>query len=440
MNKLKNSQLAKVLSGSFIIKITGTFLTFLVSIILARTLGVENYGHYAYAISIISILSVPTTLGLPNVIVRFSASYKTKSEWNFLKGLINLTNKSVLLIAIFIMFFSFLISWYFVGDNDSIAYNTFLISLLLLPLMALNSLRAAALRGINRVIIGQLPEHIILPFVFISFSLIATIFFEEINSIEAMFLRVLSVLIAFLIGAALLYNNLLINIKSKKPKYEIKKWVHSALPLLFVGGMMLINNKLDIIMLGAIRSSIEVGIYQVVINAATLIVFALSAVNSVMAPQFSKLFIKEEKCKLQRIVTLSNRVAFAFALPVSLIFIIFGSWILHFIYGADFARGGIALAILSLGQLVSAAFGSVGNLLNMTGNEKFSAFGVVISAICNIILNSLLIPVWGINGAAIATSVSLMLWNALLAFWVYKKVKIYPSIVGNGFKLFKRRL
>ena len=112
------------------------------------------------------------------------------------------------------------------------------------------------------------------------------------------------------------------------------------------------------------------------------------------------------------------------ALPLVVIFFMFGDWLLFTVFGQGFVVGHMVLCVSSLGQLANAAMGSVVVLLNMTGHEKSVAKGLVFSASLNIVLNFVLIPRWGIEGAAIATSITLIFWNLLLAKVVFEKIGI----------------
>ena len=100
------------------------------------------------------------------------------------------------------------------------------------------------------------------------------------------------------------------------------------------------------------------------------------------------------------------------------------------VFGEEYADGRIALAILCVGQLTNALVGSVGFLLNMTGNERDVAKGFAIAAIINIALNLVLIPLFGIEGAAFATAVSMMVWNVLLYRQARAKLGIDSSVMS----------
>ena len=104
----------------------------------------------------------------------------------------------------------------------------------------------------------------------------------------------------------------------------------------------------------------------------------------------------------------------AAALPIALAFLVAGRPILSLFYGTVYAVAWPALAALTLGALINAACGPVGNLLNMAGHERQTVRAVCESLCLNALLNWLLIPAYGATGAAIATMVGMMYWNLRL--------------------------
>jgi O-antigen/teichoic acid export membrane protein len=110
----------------------------------------------------------------------------------------------------------------------------------------------------------------------------------------------------------------------------------------------------------------------------------------------------------------SGRLSLLAALPVAVFLIVLGQPILSLVFGEAYGVGGTALGILCAGQLANAATGSLTLILNMTGHERDTVMGLGSAAIVNVILNLLLIPRFGIEGAAAATAISVAAWNALL--------------------------
>ncbi|WP_157998489.1 flippase [Desulfosporosinus sp. OT] len=432
-NKLRceiNLKIGSKIIANFFLQACSIGFSLITAIILARTLGVAEYGTYAYVMAIISILVVPTTLGLPNLIIRLFAGYRVNSEWSLMNGLLRRTNQLVIIISIVMIAFSGLACWRLIVTKSSLFY-TFLIALILLPVFALNSIRSAVLTGLNKTVISQIPGSFVQPFTFILFISLFYFLGFNLNSSWAMVFQDIASIVSLIVGTFMLVRHLPSQFKASQPKYDTLKWTKSALPLFIVGGMMLINNRIDIIMLGIMKGATEVGIYQVVTRGAQLVSIPLLVVSVVISPIFSELYVKKRMEQLQNIVTRSAQAIAILSFPFFIVFVLFGASILYRVFGSNYVAGSTALAILSFGQYCNAFAGSVGMLLNMTGHEVDSAKGVTIAAITNIILNLILIPKWSITGAAIATSISMILWNVILSIWVYKRIKIIPTSLGN---------
>ena len=124
----------------------------------------------------------------------------------------------------------------------------------------------------------------------------------------------------------------------------------------------------------------------------------------------------------------------AFALLTSLALVFGGRWLVPFIFGVEYAQAYAPLVVLCFGQLFNACMGSVGLILNMIGMENLVTRGITIAAISNLLLNAILIPLWGPTGAALSNSVALLVWNTLLATWLYKKSGIVSFVVLPRFK------
>ncbi|MBF2013970.1 MAG: flippase [Rivularia sp. T60_A2020_040] len=417
-------RLIKGAVGSFGLKIAGTGLTFTKSLMFARLLGTDGLGIYAYAMTWVALLSIPAKLGLSQLIVREIAIYQTQSAWDLIRGLLLWSNQIVLVVSIGLVLIAGGIAWNSHLDTDSQMLLTFGIALISLPISSLTNLRLSAMQGLHQVVLGQLPEVLIAPILLIILTGSGYLIIkEDLSASWVMGMYVVAMSITFLIGAQLLNQALPQVVKDAVPKYQIKKWVSSGLPLMFLGAMHIINSQTDVLMLGAIKSSESVGIYVVVNRLSSLIIFVLAATNSILAPNIASLYAEGKIDKLQNIVTKTSRAVFLASLIITLNLIIFSYWLL-LIFGSNFTQGKNALIILCIGQLVNAAVGPVALLLNMTGNENYTTISIGASAILNVILNILLIPQWGIEGAAIATASSMIVWNVISFVWVRNKLGI----------------
>jgi len=209
--------------------------------------------------------------------------------------------------------------------------------------------------------------------------------------------------------------------------YETRAWLRSAVPFLLIGGMQMIIKNTDIVMLGTLVGQESAGVYKVATRGAELVTFVLFAANRTIGPTVAQLHSLGEYDRLQRLVTRSARLVFIGSLPIALVLVAFGPWIL-LLFGEDFTIGWTSLSILSVGQLFNAGMGSVGLILSMTGYERATAVGIGFGAIVNVILNAILVPLWHNEGAAVATATSLVCWNMVLVSQVFRKLKINPTV------------
>ena len=437
IKRLLGSTLARETSISLFLKISQAFFSFMTTVLLARILGAEGYGIYAYAFAFVSLLSMPAQAGLPTLVVRETTRGMAEERLGLVKGLWKWATKVVVFISlafIAIVGFVFLI---LKGNKLGLKEWTFLWALLLVPFMSLGNLRGAALRGLHKVVTGQLPEFFIRPALFLTFLYIAGFFLhQKLDPPQAMALNVVASVVAFIIGAWLLYRNIPSSVYKASPIYEGKRWLESLIPLAFIAGMWVINNQTDIVMLGIFKPPAEVGIYRVAVQIALLASFGLQAVNMVVAPRFAYLYTKGKMKKLQYLVTRSAQAILAFNLLVTVFFVLFGKIFLNLVFGKDFILAYIPLLILLIGQLVNSASGSVGVLLNMTGHEKDTALGLTLAAGVNVLLNLILIPPLGSEGAAIATAVSMIIWNIILWWLAKKRLGINSMAFNFGFGCF----
>ena len=418
------SQIARKTILSFLLKIFQALFSFTTTVLLARMLGAKGYGIYAYAFAFVTLFSIPVQIGLSQLIIRETAKGIAKKRPEVIKGIwywairIGIFSSLVLLICIGTIFA-------FLKRNEFGLEETFFWALLLVPIFIFSNIWGASLRGLHKIITGQLPEFIIRPGLFLIFlCIINFIFHKNLTPSQAMVLQVAAAVIALIIGGGLFFRNIPSFVYSACPSYEGNKWFNSLLPLTFVAGMWMINSHIDIVILGIFKSPFEVGIYRIASQLALLSSFALQAVNIVIAPHIAGLYAKREMDKLQHLATRSARTVLTFNLLVAIFFLSFGKIFINLLFGKEFVWAYIPLLILLGGQLINSATGSVGFLLNMTGHERDSSWGMTLAAGINIVLNFFLIPLLGAKGAAIATAVSMITWNIVIWWLVRKRLGI----------------
>ena len=415
IERASNSSIGKDAIGSFGLKVSYTGLSFLGAALLARLLGPSGYGVYAYAYAMVSLLSIPSQFGLPNLVVRETARGVARGDFSAVQGIWRWAGRTVGQISLVLVALAGLAAWFFRGTLDAERLATYIWALALVPLVALGNLRGAALRGLHRVVAGQLPEFLLQPGLLSLFLVIAAFLADRpIPASTAMALNAGAAALSFLAGAFLLWRVTPSEVQKAAPRYDNRTWLKSTLPLALIGGLRLANRQAAIIILGFFVADADIGIYRVAAQVSLLTSFGLDAINMVVAPRFAALYARAEMVKLQRLVTISNRIILAFNFTLTTGFVVLGRLFLKLAFGQPYEAAYLPLMILLVGQLVNSATGSVGVLLNMTHKEQEAAKGIAIAFVVNVILNFLLVPVLGIIGSSVANATAMIIWNVLL--------------------------
>lgn len=421
--------------GSFSLKVIGLGLTFLTSIVLARALGPAAFGNYSFYMALVALVTIPSAGGLPQFMVRKIAEYNAKDSYALLLGLIKRANQIVFVLAAAIAFLIVLASmaWRaFDGSASSEEEDSFLLAIAMgaVPITALIQLRASILRGYRMPVLGQMAELLVKPAAFLALAVFFFLFVTPTASL-GLGLQLVAAAIALVFGEILIRNRLApLSSLDVNPEYKTRYWVRSAVPFLFLGGAQVLMKQTDLVMLGALDAAESVGVYKVAVTGALLVTFLHVAVNQVQGPHISHLWTIGEHQQLQRLVTFNARLTMLATIFSVSALMFLAEWGIELLYGEQYSSAALPLRILCFGHLVNGLSGPVGSILNMTGHEKKAAITVVICCAINVMLNMLLIPEFGIGGAAVATASTLALWNIALLVLVRKFTGLKATALG----------
>lgn len=415
-------RLIRSAGGSFLAKIAFQGFSLVIGLMLARMLGAEGYGAYAYALAWISLFSVFSLLGFDRLLVREVAIYKLKTSWPELRGILRWTNLVALMTGLTLGLLAFSLIPFLEGRLEPQITMALRVGALMLPFAAMAKLRQAAMQGLGHLATGLVPEMIIQPALFI-FLVVIWFAFLQLSVAVVMGLQLSACVAAYYLGALQLRRKIPAQVKSAQPVYRWKSWIKSGLPILFVGGVGIINARVDTLMLGALTSAASVGIYVVAARGAEIILLVLVTANAAISPVIAELYQSDQKYRLQQLVVRSSRMVLLGALPIAAAYILLGPRLLA-IFGQEFVGGYRVLVILSISQMLHVMIGSALPLLVMTGCEMQAAAAVASGALLNLVLNWLLIPLWGMEGAALASGLTMVTSTLILSLFVRRRLDI----------------
>lgn len=407
-------------------KFTGTAGLMLVSrglsvmsgVIFARYLGPEKYGLYSFVLAIIALAALPVIAGLPNLLVREIAHYHLEEKWSLLMGIINWSRAYVLALSL-VIGVGMLLALYF-GFFESGLSQLLWVAVCLIPLKGVLAQQGAVLNGFRQPVLAQLPVQIFAPLIVLGLASFYVLRGADLSAGKLINLSVTALVFSVALSAILLKVTVGPLLKKNKPKYSLREWHKSLLPFTLMACVGTLNTELASVTLGWFVDAESVAYFKVAMQGVVLIAIGLISVNAVIMPNVARLYKQKDMSGAQELLTKSVRLSTLVSLPIIVFLVVFGGFAIRVLFGEEYLPAYPILVVLCVGQLVNVLMGSVGLVLNMTGNEKKTLRSLSIALLLNMISLVLFVPLYGVLGAALAVSGSLICWNILMAVDVHK--------------------
>ena len=397
---------------------------------LARWLGTTAYGVYEYATAVSIIGAFIASFGLPTVALRLVSAYRAQSDWARLGGLIGGSWRQLWLVSIGMAGCGTAVWGWLQTTRDLGVYTwPLLLGIWSIPGLTLLGLQKEIIRGFQQIVLAFAPSLIGQPLVLLGLAA-GWRSQRPFTSTAAMGLSLTAILLVLAVQWIWFQCQLAPPIRRPPHLYETAQWWRIALPLMLMGGSFMILSHPDTLMIGLLLNAQQVGIYSAALKTAAWVPFILMAVNAMAAPLIAMLYAEDDQVGLQQLVSMIARWMFYPALAMAIAIGLCSRPILQ-LFGAEFIAAQGALVALMLGQLVNVGAGSVGYLMTMTTYQNQAARVMAASALVNVMLNWVGIHFWGILGAAIATALSMALWNIWLYVLVVKHLGVRPSILDT---------
>jgi O-antigen/teichoic acid export membrane protein len=322
--------------------------------------------------------------------------------------------------------------WLLGGRMEAALRQTFLLGPPLLVVLAGLYVCAFQLQGLKQVVKSRLPPEVGRPLLVAGLvGVLHLLAPQHVSAFSALALNLFATAVTLLISMVLLRRALPPEVRTARAAYDTRHWTRVAMALLLLTAFFQVLSRTDVIMLGILANTKAAGIYAIAALVSQLVFLGLSAINVIAAPMISELYWRGSHAELQRLVRLAAIGVLATSIPALVVLVVFGGLALR-LFGPTFGAGYAALVILCGGQLVNALAGSVGLLMSMTGHQKEAAGIVAVAAILNVALNLVLIPWFGMEGAAVATATTTALWNLAMLVYVWRHLGINPTILPWG--------
>lgn len=420
--------LGKVVKGTGIIlfgTILGLLVSFVAKIIIIRYITQSQYGIYQQAITVVSIFTTIAGLGLKGGVTRQISYYREKDSSKvsaYIGSSLVVGLVSSLIFSAFIYLFAKPIAYNFFQDSN-LVFPLRVVSFSL-PMVLLGGIFVSILRGFER------PEGRVL-FKDITTNLVRVVGFGFVVLLGLSFFGVLyvfvfSCLFAFLVLGLYAEFKIPSGVGVNFDFSTAKKLLVFSLPLLGAGVLATIMNWADTLIIGFYEVSESVGLYRGAYPLAKLIPSFLTATGFLYLPLVSKLEAADSRRKLKRIYQIVTKWIFSGAFPIFLLLFLFPEAILKFFFGVEYVPASNVLRVLSFGFMFHAFLGLNAQSLVAVGKTRQNFYGSLTGVVANVVLNIILIPYWGILGAAIASTSSYVVINLYLSWKLYQFTQVHP--------------
>jgi len=417
----------KLARGSILIffgSVLGSAFAYFFRMVLTRRISVEEYGLFAAVFAFVSLFEILRNLGIYSALTKYvSHAFALKNETGgkkiifvsiiievLLAGFIALILKSLdsfLALNYFKQPFApFVLNWmlaYFILETVSTGIQH---SFLGVQKSELFALKKPLFNILSFIFVIVLPvKDARLPIMALVLGLGGTLF-----ALSYFFSRIFRPFV---------------KIKYKDFKIFLPKLLKFGIPTAIASLGAIAIAQFDTLMLTYLKTLGEVGIYNVVLPTALLLGFIGDAAGRVLFPYISELEAKKELSKIKEKFLTAYRFTLMPAVLISLPLLLFPGYLLGLFFGSDYSIGASALQILLVGVFFSIISGINMNIIYGLGYPKIGMKITLFAAFLNIVLNLILIPQFGIIGAAFATFLSFFVMAVWSFFFLSQKIHLF---------------
>jgi O-antigen/teichoic acid export membrane protein len=413
---------------AFFVYGAGFGLTYCSQLVIARIVGVDTYGVYAYVFAWMVVLAYFSTLGFDVGLLRFVPAYEAERAWPLLQGVIQYAQRRAAFVGFSVIFIGICAvnAW----TSSPELRSTFLAGFALVPILALVRIRCSAVRAFGGVVSALVPDRVVREGTLIGLLAVASLGMGwTLNAPFVMVATLISSTLGLVCAGLAMRRRRPRAIHDILPAYDAAAWRRAAIPLLILGATEALMNRTGVILLGWIADTKNAGIYSLAFNIALVVTLPRIAVNTLFAPVISDLYARSDKETMQVLITRTASWTFSAGLFIAAALFLLAEPLLAW-FGAGYEAGVPALRVLLISQAMAASAGSQLYVMTMTGHERSAAVLLVSCAMVNAAASAVLIGTFGLAGAAIGTAVSLVVWNVAMALFLWRRLNLLPGVLA----------
>jgi O-antigen/teichoic acid export membrane protein len=415
---------------AFAIRVASAAIIYLAQVLLARWMGRFEFGIYVYVWAWVGFLGMPAALGLAYSAQRFIPEYRTLGDGDRLRGFLRgsrwlcfaLGSAAAALMAGAVVLFA--------GEIPAYYLLPFMVASLALPIFPVSSAQDSIARAFNWIDLALVPGFIVHPLMILAAMATVHLCGLPVTALHALIAASAAFWVVVLAQVVLLGRRLRREVAHGTRRYETKVWLKTSFPIFLVDGFFILLTSVDVLILQVFVGPADVAVYWAATKTLVLISFVYFAVSAACAHRFSEYHVAGEKEKLARFVAEMIRWTFWPSLAVAIGLLVAGKPLLS-LFGPGFEEGYPLIFVMVIGLVARASIGPSERLLNMVGQQKACAFVYACAFVVNLALCLVLIPRFGLIGAAASTASAIVCESALLFVITKRRLGLHIFVFGR---------
>lgn len=416
--------LTRFLRGSSLVFagiLAGKLVAMVSSIIMARSLSPHRFGIYLLGLSILQIAAIVSNLGIPGVLPSLIAKIDMSGSQDGPHRLVRGAIYSCLGPALFLS-----AAVYACADFVSVKIfhipeisGMLKLTSAIIPPVVITSVLTAAFRGYGRTWPRVIFQDLLPGLLTLLFFLALIRFGFELSGAYIAF-GMSSLLVFVLIARSIkkkLGMRFLVRIRELTAVIEL---LRLSWPLGIESLVWVVYTQIDKLLIGCFLPPSQVGIYAAAASLSVILSIIPQAFSYLALPAFSSVVSNGSKHELGLLYGKITKIIFQISFPVFLCLVMLSKEILTALYGDAYSNGSRAMAILAAGLMISCLLGPTSEILVSAGRTKAPLAASAAGCIANVSLNAVLIPRYGINGAAIANSCSVIVSLLVSGYFIHR--------------------
>jgi O-antigen/teichoic acid export membrane protein len=432
LSERSDARIAQLVAGKvFLVRVGSAVLALVSQVLLARWMGRFEFGIYIYVWTWVLMIGALSDVGLSSAARRFIPEYTEIKALDRLRGFLAGARWLAFAVATGIGAAGALGVFVLSPVLDHFTIIPLYLACVTIPIYGLVQVQAGIAQSYDWPNLALMPFYIWRQLVITVLMGAAWAVGAPTDAVTAMLVAVAATW-AVTIGQLVVLDRRLKHKVSPGPRrYEAATWLATALPIFVVEGFYLLLTYVDILALEHLRSPEEVAVYYAAARLLALVAFIYFAIAGATTHKFTQYHVAGDKERLARFFAETARWTFWPSLAACAVILALGKPLLR-LFGAGFERGYLVMFVLAVGMMSRAAVGPAERLLNMLGERKQCAAVYAAAFAINLALCLALIPRFGIEGAAAATSTAMVVESILLYRTAKRRLGFHVFILGAG--------